>query len=62
MLQKLGWDEDELSPDERAAIRKLYYLEDPGDQPAGIPLTDTGARTLKGDRHFKMTMPGECTQ
>lgn len=39
LLQKLGWDTDELSPDERDAVRRLYGL-DP------IPIRDVGARYL----------------
>ena len=30
LLQKLAWDDDELGPEERQAIRDLYHLDDTG--------------------------------
>lgn len=35
LLQKLGWNDGELSPDERKAIRKLYGLDEMVPLPAG---------------------------
>jgi hypothetical protein len=39
LLRKLGWNTNELSPDERQAIRKLYGLE-PVPLPPGARYID----------------------